>query len=530
MFDFATRCVALQHSSRNTEEFVSHVAEELKLEFGADSCEILLNQSEDRLVLVASTHAPEQVHRVSFSRNLGLCGKVLTSGHHMAIESNLMREPDATQFPGFDESSFVSGVFIPVLHESHEDAVVILRRHQNWIFDPEEKQKIQDTAQFAMLCVAAYRKIHDIAAHSDRLRPLQAVTATIAGSPYLEEILQLLVNLTAEQFGYRVCTVRLLDETSDELVLRATQAKMPEYQRKRAIKVGESIAGKAILEQRTFVVKDVLHEEEYVGHDLAAQQGLRSMVCVPLTVHHKAVGVLTCYTDELREFSEDEVLALETIAKQAAFSIERATLEVRNTLMQEMHHRVKNNLQQIVSLLRLQLRHKHYSSIEDSINDSIGRILAIAAVHDLLSRDDLDRVSLKTVAQSLVHHIQQSILLPEKKINFDVRGHEVRLTMTQATQLALVLNELLLNSIEHGFANFNAGDVHITFESEESEVSLWIANNGNKLPKGFDINAEANLGLQIVSNLARALGGHFRLFDSEGWTVGEVKFQRAGSD
>jgi two-component sensor histidine kinase len=240
--------------------------------------------------------------------------------------------------------------------------------------------------------------------------------------------------------------------------------------------------------------------------------------------------VLTCYTDEIHVFEDAEIKALETIAQQAAFSIERAKLQVRHTLMQEMHHRVKNNLQQVVSLLRLQLRHKHYMSVEDAINDSIGRILAISAVHDLLSRDDLDRVGLKTVAETMVGHMQHSFASPEKNFLIDVRGEDVRLTMTQATQVALVLNELIQNALEHGLGDKVSGEIHVTFERKEEEISIWVANNGNSLPAGFNIIDSANLGLQIVYNLARGLAGEFRLNDVNGWAVAEVRFTRATSD
>ena len=200
----------------------------------------------------------------------------------------------------------------------------------------------------------------------------------------------MLVNLTAQQFNYRVCTVRLLDESRGELVLRATQAPAKAYQRKRAIKLGESIAGRAIDENKPQIVRDVQDSVDYIGHDLAVEQGLRSMICIPLMLQDRPVGVLSCYTSELHEFGPDEIKALETLAKQAAFSIEHAKLQVRSTLMQEMHHRVKNNLQQIASLLRLQMRMSRYTSLEEALNDTLSRILAIATVHDLLSRDDLD--------------------------------------------------------------------------------------------------------------------------------------------
>jgi two-component system, sensor histidine kinase PdtaS len=375
-------------------------------------------------------------------------------------------------------------------------------------------------------CLSGYQHAYEAGTHVNRLGALSEVSKTIATSPYLEEILQLLVNLTAQQFNYRVCTVRLLDEERGVLVLRATQAPAKAYQRKRAIALGESIAGRAIAENRPVIVQDVQVDADYIGHDLAAEQGLRSMICVPLTVQDKPVGVLSCYTSEVRDFPPDEINALETLAKQAAISIEHAKLQVRNTLMQEMHHRVKNNLQQVASLLRLQMRHSGHKSLEETLNDCLSRILAIASVHDLLSRDDLDHVGVRSIAESLVHHQQSSLMLPDRRISFQVRGEDVTLNMAQATQVALVLNELIQNAIEHGFRDAPEGEVHVTVEADENEVSVWVSNSGDTLPPDFDAAALSNLGLKIVDNLARSLGGKFKISNIHNWTVAEVKFAR----
>ncbi|MEZ5162422.1 MAG: GAF domain-containing protein [Fimbriimonadaceae bacterium] len=95
--------------------------------------------------------------------------------------------------------------------------------------------------------------------------------------------------------------------------------------------MGESIAGQAIEKNQPIYVKDVQSDPDYIGHDLAEQQGLHSMICVPLTIQGRPVGVMSCYSGETRAFTDDEVAALETIAKQAAVSIEHAKLQVRNS-------------------------------------------------------------------------------------------------------------------------------------------------------------------------------------------------------
>ncbi|HEY3783242.1 MAG TPA: GAF domain-containing protein [Fimbriimonadaceae bacterium] len=522
----------LQHatSAASEDALLSELAFEMREMTQSETCDILLKDASDGLVLKASTIAPEFANRVRLGRGIGLCGKVFLDLKPLFLRKGTEEVKEFVRYPGIDDHHFDSSAIVPICLDGKALGVLMLRRLEPWDFKKAERENIMRLVDTVALAYSSYHRAYEVGTRSNRLGALSEVSKTISASPYLEEILQLLVNLTAQQFNYRICTVRLLDESQNELVLRATQAPARAYERKRAIRYGESIAGKAMVENRPIIVVDVQNEADYIGHDLAVEQGLRSMICVPLTLQDKPVGVLSCYTTEVREFSPDEIKALETLAKQAAVSIEHAKLSVRSTLMQEMHHRVKNNLQQIASLLRLQLRHSHYKSLEEAINDCLARILAIATVHDLLSREDLDHVGLRSIAETLVQHQQHSLIHPDKHINFEVRGEDVRLNMTQATQVALVLNELIQNAVEHGFHETDEGDIHVTVEEREAEVSLWVSNNGDQLPPKFDPASQCNLGLQIVDNLSRALGGKFKIGDILGWTVAEVKFGRSGGE
>jgi two-component sensor histidine kinase len=495
---------------------------------GADSCDILYREHNDGLVLKASTIYPELTNRVRLGKGIGLCGLALREAEPTYVERDALNHPSFAKYPGIEDHDCESLAMFPLLRGSEQPyGVVQLRKTVPWVADGEERKRLEHLARVTASVICGFKNVYSAGQQLNRLGALSEVTRTISGSPYLEEILQLLVHLTAQQFNYKVCTVRLLDEKRDELVLRATQAPAKAYQRKRAIKLGESIAGKAISENRAIIVRDVQVEDDYIGHDLAVEQGLRSMICVPLMVQDKPVGVLSCYTSEIREFTQDEIKALETLAKQAAVMIEHAKLQVRNTLMQEMHHRVKNNLQQVASLLRLQMRTSIYRTLEEALNDCLSRILAIASVHDLLSREDLDHVGIRSIAEALVHHQQSSLVLPDRSILFLVRGQDVRLNMTQATQLALVLNELISNAVEHGFEKTRKGEIHVTVEENDNEISVWVSNSGDPLPDGFDPLKADSLGLQIVDSLSRALGGRFRMSNIMGWTVSEVKFTRA---
>ncbi|HZH97606.1 MAG TPA: GAF domain-containing protein, partial [Fimbriimonadaceae bacterium] len=437
-------------SAGSEDELLAELAGKLAEITRADGCDILLRDGGDSLVLRASILAPEYINRVRLGRGVGLCGQALMTGEALFIRRNAERYAGYAKYPGIDDQHCEAVAVLPIPEQPSEATrhlgVILLRKSTPWDHSMSLRKMCTRLSEAVSLTLTGFRRAYEAGSRSNKLGALSQVTKTISTSPYLEEILQLLVNLTAQQFDYKVCTVRLLDQAHGELVLRATQATAKAYQRKRAIKLGESMAGRAIAENRPIIVTDVQVEEDYIGHDLAVEQGLRSMICVPPTVQDRPVGVLTCYSGELRDFPPDEIKALETLAQQAAVSIEHAKLQVRSTLMQEMHHRVKNNLQQVASLLRLQLRHSHYKSLEEALHDCLSRILAISSVHDLLSREDLDHVGVRSVAETLVQHQKNSLMMPDRHIAFEVRGDDVRLNMNQATQVALVLNELIQNA------------------------------------------------------------------------------------
>lgn len=528
MLEAATSLAAVIGHASSKDELLGEIVSVWLRYTGAYSCDILLREPGDGLVLKASSHVPEMINRLKLGKGIGLSGQALVTQQPIYVVKSASAHPKFAFYSGIDEPGTEAFVALPIPPNNGQPmGVLTLRKPESWSISSAEKLRMQALAALTADCIKGFNNAYQVGAQTNRLGALSEVSKTIATSPYVEEILQLLVNVTAQQFNYRVCTVRLLDDQRGELVLRATQAPAKAYQRKRAIKLGESIAGRAIDENRPVIVRDVQVEEDYIGHDLAVEQGLRSMICVPMTLQERPIGVLSCYTGEVRDFPVDEIRALETLAKQAAVSIEHSKLQVRNTLMQEMHHRVKNNLQQVASLLRLQMRHSSYSTLEEALNDCLSRILAIAAVHDLLSREDLDHVGIRSIAETLVHHHQGSLMLPDKTISFDVRGVDVKLNISQATQMALVLNELIQNALEHGFVKTPNGEVHVNIEDKDDEISVWVSNSGDPLPEGFDPAVVSHLGLKIVDNLARGLGGRFKMSNIFGWTVCEVKFPRS---
>jgi len=169
----------------------------------------------------------------------------------------------------------------------------------------------------------------------ENIKALSKISKAIASDLYLEDILRLIVSVTAEVMGSNICSLILVDEAKQELVIRATQSISEEYNKKKPLKIGEGIAGKAIEQNRPIVVKDVTEEAEYKHKDIAKKEGLKSLLCVPLVVKNKVIGVINCYTNKAHNFSDTEINILTSIASQAAVAIENTELLVKTKIIRE---------------------------------------------------------------------------------------------------------------------------------------------------------------------------------------------------
>jgi len=169
----------------------------------------------------------------------------------------------------------------------------------------------------------------------ENIKALSKISKAIASDLYLEDILRLIVSVTAEVMGSNICSLILVDEAKQELVIRATQSISEEYNKKKPLKIGEGIAGKAIEQNRPIVVKDVTEEAEYKHKDIAKKEGLKSLLCVPLAVKNKVIGAINCYTNKAHNFSDTEINILTSIASQAAVAIENTELLVKTKIIRE---------------------------------------------------------------------------------------------------------------------------------------------------------------------------------------------------
>lgn len=171
--------------------------------------------------------------------------------------------------------------------------------------------------------------------HKEYLDALSKISKAITSDLYLEDILKLIVTLTANVMNVKICALWLLDEKTQELKIRATQAISKDYLKERPIRIGEGIVGLVAKDKKPTAILDVTKDERYKEKTLAKKEGFVSMLSVPMMVKNKVVGVITCYTTKPYEFSESDMELLMTVANQAAVAIENTELMVKTKVIQE---------------------------------------------------------------------------------------------------------------------------------------------------------------------------------------------------
>lgn len=187
-------------------------------------------------------------------------------------------------------------------------------------------------------------------------------------------------------------------------------------------------------------------------------------------------------------------------------------LLIKSAVIKEIHHRVKNNLQTIVSLLRLQERRTESSEAKSILQDCIGRVNSIAVVHEYLSQQGDGMIDVGKVAKSIYQALVSSMLNSDFVLETDFATDNVLLPSEKATSIALILNELLQNAIEHAFAGRTNGKLTVRFNDSGSCYELLIADNGVGLPPDFSWQQSSSLGLKIIKTMAEAdLKGSFAL-------------------
>jgi PAS domain S-box-containing protein len=222
---------------------------------------------------------------------------------------------------------------------------------------------------------------------------------------------------------------------------------------------------------------------------------------------------------------ESLVLLYDITSHKAVQSALNDLVSEKNALLKEVHHRVKNNLQVITSLLRLESNRSDSSAVKSALDDMKWRIRTMALVHESLYRTgSYAAIRLDNYLQQLATEVFRSLLDRGVKVELQLDLQPVTVSMNMATPCGLIVNELISNALKHGFKDGRAGAVRITLHSmaDTPKIRLCVSDNGVGLPVDFESRKEASLGMQLVSDLALQIGatttigpGHLAAFSLE---------------
>lgn len=528
------------NSSLDLRQILHLVTQGVQQATNSDLCSIyLFDAHTGDLVLSASTGLAEGAINVARMKvGEGITGSAASIGRPVAVRDAWI-DPRFKYIPESGEDPYRSMLSVPVLLFTVNKLVGVLNvqtfDYRDW--GVEEISLLETIAgQIAMAIENARlygqtdsrlrRKIEELT----NLRRLSALAASTLG---IDDVLDTMLTQIYELSKADMAAI-LERNASDEFYIVASRGLSEQYRKRVRVREGESVIGEAAKTRQPIQVVDALNDPRlrWLSPEIE-EEGFRSLLCIPLTTKRGAIGGVCLYSREPRVFSEEEIEVLTAFANEAAIALENAHLydevsrglATKSTLLAELHHRVKNNLQTIAALLSMQQRRSKSDAERAAFGESVSRVQSMAAIHDLLSHEDTGATSVEGIARIVVTSATSALSNMNVHVTFRSECDDALIPSREATVLALVLNELVTNSILHGFEGRDGGNIVVDVERLKQLIRVRIEDDGVGLPSGFDPERHGGLGVQIVKTLVlNDLKGSYSLEMRDGKTVASVVF------
>ncbi|HIE65267.1 MAG: GAF and ANTAR domain-containing protein [Nitrospira sp.] len=296
----------------------------------------LLNDARDELILRASKNPhPKLIGRIRLEIGEGITGWVAKERRLVAISRDAEDDPRFKFFHRLPEDRYQAFLSVPVNRKGDVIGVLNIQYKESHEHSEGEIALLTTIGHQVGSAIDNARLYQEMKKKAMQLETLSRVSRTITSDRYIEEILNLIVTMTAGMMNSKICSIMILDEKKKALKIIATQSLSEEYRRKANVAVGESISGRVLKSRKSLAVLDVTRDPIYSFSELAKKEGFCSMLSVPMMIKKKAVGVINIYTSTEHSFSKEEIDLLQTVANQSAVAIENTTLSEQSTAMQE---------------------------------------------------------------------------------------------------------------------------------------------------------------------------------------------------
>ncbi len=294
----------------------------------ADSVFVYLFDSDKKHLVLRASKIPhrKELGRIALKVGEGLTGWAARNNKPVIITSNAYEDSRFKAFDVLPEDRYEAFLALPIVYKDKAIGVINLQHKKVHEYQPTTVDLLGMIARQVGGVIEHARLYDETHAKALQFDALVKVSQTITSQKYLDEILNLIVVVTAEMLNSKICSIMLLDPKGVELSIKATQSLSDDYKKKPNLRVDATLMGAVVKTRRAIAIEDVRREKGYLHRELAIKEGLTSLLAVPMIVRDKVVGVISVYTKEPHVFSVDEIGVFQMVANQAAVAVENTKL------------------------------------------------------------------------------------------------------------------------------------------------------------------------------------------------------------
>lgn len=502
------------------------VAEELQVEL----CSIFFYDELQRVLTLRATNGPRPLGGMHFTLRLGegYNGWVADKGRPLLVQDALTNATFATEAHSY-HTDYHGLMATPIIFFGNTERLIGVMSVQSGEprdFTPDEMSVVEVVAGIIAFNIEngrlyeqtdeqLRRKVHELAT-------IHRVSSIIASTLNLDEVLQIITTQAVHLSGAERSCIFEFDSDHQRLHVLAYYGMNGAMTHNVHLQAGQCCAGRTAQTGRPSMAVDCFHTDEHciIRSDPFASDEIHSVMCVPLQVKQKTLGCICIYSSHRYLLSPEQMQLVITFANEAAIAIENAHLyeetrrgfELKSVLLRELHHRVKNNLATVAGILSLQRRRSKTPEVRHILAESVNRVQGLAATHDLLAHEDVSEARVDDIARKVVGVANANLRPPDKHITFVIEPCPVVIPSRAVSILALVLNEMISNSIKHGMAQQKEGVVIIRGREDNGMVAIQVIDMGSGPP--VELASEESvegLGLSLIKHLIGDIDGQFLL-------------------
>ncbi|MDP8212803.1 MAG: GAF domain-containing protein [Candidatus Zapsychrus exili] len=320
--------VEITNSKFDLESILDQVVKIVNNTMKSDSVFVYLfdEQYKEFVLMASKTQHKKELGKVSLKMGEGITGWVARKNESVAISKNAYKDKRFKSFDVLPEDRYEAFLSVPIIYKAKSIGVVNIQHKKSHEYTKATVDLISLVAKQMGGVIDNARLYEETKKKALQFDSLVKVSYSITSEAYLEEILSLIVVVTAEMLNSKICSIMLLDKKGKDLAIKATQFLSKNYTKKPNVKLDSSISGEVFKTKSPISIYDVREEKKYGYRNIAVKESLTSMLSVPMVVKDKAIGIVNVYTKKPHVFTKEEIDILQMVANQAAVAVENTKL------------------------------------------------------------------------------------------------------------------------------------------------------------------------------------------------------------